>query len=143
VADFSLSGLLRLRRRQEDQAAGALLRARSRASELAAQRTGVRDAMLTETGEIGSIEALHAIAAARASTSSMLADLRTLELDQDAEVQRARAAHEKARADRKAIEKLEARHAAAEAADALRAEQAVLDDLAGRARGGRTGTEER
>jgi len=134
MADFSLAGLLRLRRRQEDQAAGALLRARSRASELAAQRTGVRDAMLGQDEEIGSVEALHAIAAARASTSSMLADLRTLEADQHAAVERARAAHEKARADRKAIEKLEARHAVAEAAAAVRADQAVLDDLGGRSR---------
>ncbi|WP_210507498.1 flagellar FliJ family protein [Naasia sp. SYSU D00057] len=140
MAEFSLAGLLRLRRRQEDQAAGALLRARSRASELAAQRTGVREAMLGQDEEVGSIEALHAIAAARASTSSMLADLRTLQVDQDAEVERARAAHEKARAARKAIEKLESRHASAEAAAELRAEQAVLDDLAGRVR---TGKEER
>ena len=51
MADFSLAGLLRLRRRQEDQAAGTLLRARSRASELAARRTGVRDAMLEQSEE--------------------------------------------------------------------------------------------
>src|SRR5215218_4823463 len=142
MADFSLAGLLGLRRRQEDQAAGALLRARSRASELAAQRTGVRDAMLGQTEEIGSIEALHAIAAARASTSSMLADLRTLEIGQDAEVERARVAHQQARAARTAIEKLETRHTEAEAAAALRAEQAVLDDLAGRARPPRGGKDE-
>jgi flagellar FliJ protein len=134
VADFSLAGLLRLRRRQEDQAAGTLLRARSRASELAAQRTGVRDAMIQQPEEAGSIESLHAIAAARASTSSMLADLLTLQHDQDADVERARAAHDQARAARLALEKLETRHAAEQAAAELRAEQAVLDELAGRPR---------
>src|SRR5215218_3154731 len=143
MADFSLAGLLGLRRRQEDQAAGALLRARSRASELAAQRTGVRDAMLGQIEEVGSIEAMHAIAAARASTSSMLADLRTLEIDQDAEVERARAAHEQARAARTAIEKLETRHAEAERTAELRTEQAVLDDLAGRAHTARARKDDR
>ncbi|WP_210479808.1 flagellar FliJ family protein [Naasia sp. SYSU D00948] len=132
MADFSLAGLLRLRRRQEDQAAGALLRARSRASELAAQRTGVREAMLEHPEEAGSIEALHAIAAARASTSSMLADLRSLQVEHEAEVDRAAAAHEKARAARIALEKLETRHAEAQIAAELRGEQAVLDELAGR-----------
>lgn len=132
MADFSLAGLLRLRRRQEDQAAGTLLRARSRASELAAQRTGVRDAMLEQPEDVGSIEALSAIAAARASTSSMLADLRGLQVEQDAEVERARAAHDKARAARIALEKLEIRHAEEQAAAELRAEQTVLDELAGR-----------
>ncbi len=132
MPDFSLSGLLRLRRRQEDQAAGHLLRARSRASELAAQRTGVRDAMLEQPDEAGSIETLHAIAAARASSSSMLADLQTLQLEQDAEVELARAAHEKARAARMALEKLEKRYAEEQASADLRAEQAVLDELAGR-----------
>jgi flagellar protein FliJ len=46
--DFSLAGLLRLRRLQEDESAGRLLRARSRASELAAQRTHVRDSLLDD-----------------------------------------------------------------------------------------------
>ena len=135
MADFSLTGLLRLRRRQEDQAAGNLLRARSRASELAAQRTHVRDSMLDQGDEVASIEALHAVSAARASTSSMLADLRTLELQQHEEVERARAAHARARADRMAIEKLETRHDAEQAAERLRTEQAELDEIAGRTPG--------
>lgn len=132
MAEFSLSGLLRLRRRQENDAAGSLLRARSRASELAAQRTGVRDALLDQSDEPTSIESVHAISAARASTSSMLADLHGLEREQSAEVDRAAAEHAAARARRIALEKLEERHAAAQAAEALRAEQLVLDELAGR-----------
>lgn len=132
MADFTLAGLLRLRRRQEDQAAGNLLRARSRASELAAQRTHVRESMLDSGDEVASVEAMHAVSAARASTSSMLADLRTLELQQEEEVERARAAHATARADRKAIEKLGTRHDAEQVAERLRLEQAALDEIAGR-----------
>lgn len=132
VADFSLGGLLRLRRRQEDQAAGHLLRARSRASELAAQRTHVRESLLEQDGEVQSVETMHAISAARASTSSMLADLRGLAVEQDGEVERARSAHAKARADRMAIEKLEARHDAEQEATRLRQEQAALDEIGGR-----------
>jgi flagellar export protein FliJ len=132
--DFSLAGLLRLRRLREDEAAGNLLRARSRASELAAQRSHVRDALLPE--EATSVESVHAISAARASTSSMLADLRNLELEQAAEVERARVAHAAARQDTLALEKLEKRHAEAAAAAELHAEQAALDEVAGRARPG-------
>ncbi|MCU1570971.1 MAG: hypothetical protein JWR33_1712 [Naasia sp.] len=134
MAEFNLAGLLRLRRRQENEAAGGLLRARSRASELAAQRTGVRDALLDQTDAPASIESVHAISAARASTSSMLADLHSLEREQGAEVDRAATSHAAARARRIALEKLEERHAAARATEVLRAEQLVLDELAGRPR---------
>lgn len=134
MAEFSLAALLRLRRRQENDAAGSLLRARSRASELAAQRTGVREAMLEQTDQPTSIESVHAISAARASTASMLADLRGMEQEQSAEVERAAAEHAEARARRIALEKLEERQAQAAAAEALRAEQLVLDELAGRQR---------
>lgn len=130
--DFSLAGLLRLRRLQEDESAGRLLRARSRASELAAQRTHVRDSLADD--EAVSVESMHAISAARASTSSMLADLKNLELEQSAEVDRAAVEHEAARAQTLALEKLEERHAAEQAAEELRAEQTVLDELAGRSR---------
>lgn len=133
--DFSLAGLLRLRRLREDEAAGQLLRARSRASELAAQRTHVRDALLPD--EATSVESIHAISAARASTSSMLADLRNLEVEQAAEVERARVAHATARQATLALEKLEERHSEAAAAAELHAEQAALDELAGRTRAGR------
>ncbi|WP_286278495.1 flagellar FliJ family protein [Naasia aerilata] len=138
--DFSLAGLLRLRRLQEDESAGRLLRARSRASELAAQRTHVRDSLVDD--EAVSVESMHAISAARASTSSMLADLKNLELEQDAEVARAAAEHAAARAQTLALEKLEERHAEEQAAEELRAEQTVLDELAGRASRPRPSIEE-
>jgi flagellar FliJ protein len=130
--DFTLAGLLRLRRLQEDESAGRLVRARSRASELAAQRTHVRDSLVED--EAVSIESLHAISAARASTSSMLADLKNLEVEQSAEVQRAASEHAAARAQTLALEKLEERHAEQQAAEELRAEQTVLDELTGRNR---------
>jgi flagellar FliJ protein len=138
--DFSLAGLLRLRRLQEDESADRLRRARSRASELAAQRSHVRDSLLDD--EAVSIESMHAISAARASTSSMLADLRNLETEQAEEVDRAAAEHAAARAQTLALEKLEERHAEQQAAEELRAEQSALDELAGRSRR-RPGTEER
>ena len=130
MRDFSLSGLLRLRRLQQNAAGGELLRARSRASELAAQRTHVRDAVLGAGNDSDSIATMHAIAAARASTSSMLADLSVLEADASRNVEAAVREHAATRRAVLSLEKLEERHRAEQRTEELRAEQIVLDELA-------------
>jgi flagellar FliJ protein len=130
VRDFSLSGLLRLRRLQQNAAGGELLRARSRASELAAQRTHVRDAVLGAGDDSDSIATMHAIAAARSSTSSMLADLSVLEAEASRTVDAAAREHAATRRAVLSIEKLEERHRIEERIEELRNEQNVLDELA-------------
>lgn len=75
-----------------------------------------------------------AIAAARASTSTMLAELQALQITQQARVDEAAAAHREARREVKTIEKLEERHIDAERAEALRVDQIAIDELASRMR---------
>lgn len=134
MRDFSLSGLLRLRRLQQDQAGANVLRARSRASELAAQRTHVREAMLGRDNDAADISTMHAIAAARASTSSMLADLAALEIAAQGAVDEATREHALARRAVLSIEKLETKHIDAARSEELRAEQNTLDELSMRPR---------
>ncbi|MFW8745180.1 hypothetical protein [Mesorhizobium japonicum] len=64
----------------------------------------------------------------------MLADLAQLERMQAEEVARLEEAHHAARRAARGIEKLETRHGLAVQAEELRAEQRVLDELAGRTR---------
>ena len=129
MREFSLAGLLRLRKLQQDAAGGSLLRARSRASELAAQRTHVRDAMLGAGQDSDSISTMHAIAAARASTSSMLTDLSVLESEAQHGVDAALREHAIARRAVLSVEKLEARHREQARLEELRDEQKTLDEL--------------
>lgn len=134
MAVFSLAGLLRLRRLREDQAAAEVGRARSRASEIAAQRHQLIDNLSDHGHEARDVRGIAAISAARASTSTMLADLEALHVAQADVVAEAEARHRAARRDTLTVEKLEERHDAAARAEELRTEQAALDELAGRAR---------
>jgi len=134
MAVFSLAGLLRLRRLREDQAAAEVGRARSRASELAADRHQLIDSLSDHGHEARDVRGIAAISAARASTSTMLADLEGLRRTQEEIVARAEAEHRAARRATLSVEKLEERHEVEARAEELRTEQALLDEVAGQAR---------
>jgi flagellar FliJ protein len=134
MAGFSLAALLRLKRLQEDQAANEVGHARSRASELAAQRHQLIDRLSDHGHDARDVRGIAAISAARASTSVMLADLEALRITLERSVEAAEAAHQAARRDTRMLEKLEERAVAADRVEALRLEQLALDELAARAR---------
>ncbi|WAP51668.1 flagellar FliJ family protein [Arthrobacter sp. ATA002] len=130
---FPLAGLLRLRRLQEEAAAGKLAAANARVRETSAEHAGVYQALTESPLAATDSATLHAVSAARASSRAMLADLAALGSRHAAEAAAAQAAFSAARAESVGLEKLEARHAGVVAAEDLRAEQTVLDELAGTA----------
>jgi flagellar protein FliJ len=134
VAAFGLAGLLRIRRLKEERAAYEMVRARSRASELASERHQLLEQLDDHAHEARDVRGIHALAAARASTSGMLADLEALSLTQRRLVADAEEAHREARKDVRAVEKLEEKFDEAEHEEELRREQTILDELASRAR---------
>lgn len=127
---FPLAGLLRLRHLQQDSAAGDLAAAHVLAQENDTRRMRARVALGGTPSAATSTEALHAMAAARASTRSMLADLDALGQDHRATVADAQSTFDAARAESRGLEKLEDRHAASVTAEGLHAEQTVLDEIA-------------
>jgi flagellar protein FliJ len=130
---FPLAGLLRLRKLEEDQSASTLSRARVQAAEQSHRSRSARAAFADSDSGATSPAMLAAIAASRASAVTMFAELTELERQHDMEVELARVAHERAHARALGLEKLEERHDEAVAAEELRAEQIVLDELAARA----------
>lgn len=130
---FSLAGLLRLRHLQQDEAAGQLASANARLDSTSVQRNRARAALGATRTEATSTESLYAMAAGRASMRSMLADLDSMIYQQQDEANQADDAFKLVRAKAIALEKLEAKHVEAVAVEELRAEQAVLDELAGTA----------
>lgn len=131
---FPLTGLLRLRRLQEDQAAGRLAAAHNTAAAHTARQRQARMDLDGTSSEVTDSSALLAVAAARASARSMLAGLETLSAGHRAAVDLARDEFAKAKLETAGLEKLEDRHAEAAAAEELQAEQLVLDELASAAR---------
>lgn len=130
---FPLAGLLRLRQLQQDRAAGELAAANAREQETRQARAEAYDALEHSNSQAMDAVTMNAIAAARASSRSMLADLNALGTRRTAEVEAARAEFSAARARSVGLEKLEGKYAAAEAAEDLRTEQTILDELAGSA----------
>ena len=144
TGSFPLAGLLRLRKLQEDQAAAALSAARGRADDVRRRGRRLRDGLSPSTGlpstglrtssasadTAGSVEHIVAIAAARASTSSMLSELEALGRSTADEEARTLADHQESRRRALTLEKLEGAHLAAEAVERGRQEQKVLDELA-------------
>lgn len=126
---FSLAGLLRVRRIQEDQAQGVLAERNAKLRESDA----VRDRALRHLSGFGepgmSLETLRAVAAARAAGAGLLGELQTRRTGLELGVTEARAAHREARVRTRGIERLEAAHAARTHAEDLRAEQLRLDEL--------------
>lgn len=127
---FPLAGLLGLRRLEENQAATALSAANHRTGVLEARR----GAALRELNGSPSLPAdsatLRLAAYARASSRSMLSDLAALSALAEADTVQAREDFQTARARTIGLEKLEEKHAAAAAAEDLRTEQVVLDEIA-------------
>lgn len=126
--NFPLAGLLRLRELQESRAAGELAAANR---ELRGGRDAMRNARESGSGEQFPVDgaSLLAVAAARASTSSMLVELaaRVDTLSENAST--AGREHQRARSEVKALEKLADQHATALRLEDLGREQALLDDL--------------
>ena len=128
---FSLAGLLRLRRTEQDIAGAELARANARIRDNATTERRARRALAEYGDTATSTETLRAIAAARQASATMLAELQTV-LDDDL------AAHERARADYltarmrfTGLEKTERRHREAAIAEELKHEQQALDELTG------------
>lgn len=134
MAAFGLAALLRIRRLKEERAAYEMVRSRSRASELAQERHQLIDQLGDHAHEAKDVRGIHALSAARASTSTMLADLEALSIIQQRLVDEAAEQHQAARKDVRTIEKLEERFDEETRETELRAEQTVLDELAARTR---------
>jgi flagellar FliJ protein len=129
---FRLAGLLRLRQIQQDQAASDLAAARRRANESAARERRAQASLSGIATDVGDSTVLYAIAAARASSRSMLAELQEIERADREKADDANAAFTNARARSVGLEKLERRHIEGVDTADLRAEQAVLDEIATR-----------
>lgn len=127
---FSLAGLLRLRQLQQDQAATGLARARSRSSSVRARETAARRELSATDDPISSSASLRAVAAARSSSHSMLADLQNLARLAETDEAAAREEFIAARTRSVGLEKLQARHNAEVNTEDLRAEQSALDEIA-------------
>lgn len=127
---FPLAGLLRLRHLEEDQAASHLAAANSRLEESSVLRERARTALGGTPAGVVSVESLYAVAAARASTRGMLADLDALGRRHESAQAEAQTHFDAARAQSLRMEKLARRHQASVAADELREEQIVIDEIA-------------
>ena len=129
---FRLAGLKRLRLLQEEATRAELARARATESQRRRSEQHVRAVLGDSAVDATSAEAVQSIAAARASSSSMLTELDALlARDLDA-VEAAAAEHAAAHARTVQLDKLQERHEAHERAASLRAEQLELDEHAAR-----------
>ncbi len=127
---FPLAGLLRLRQLREDEAAGSLAAANERLRASRTRAGGVTEALDgTDISPAGSAS-LYAVAAARSSARSMLADLNALEAQLQHQQDAAQDQYRAARAATVGLEKLEERHRDTQATALIGAEQRVLDELA-------------
>lgn len=131
---FSLAGLLRLRRIEQDQAAGTLSTANARSQAIHARKSAARMELQESPTDVSSVKALHMASIARASSRSMLADLIALEAIQEAETTAAQEAFTAARTRTAGLEKLEIKHNAGVAAADMLAEQNALDEISAGAR---------
>ncbi|ROQ37346.1 flagellar export protein FliJ [Frondihabitans sp. PhB188] len=130
---FSLAGLLRVRHAQQQKALAELSQANHRIRDVAERRARAERTLEDAAGRnaiITDAATLTAVAAARASTRGMIA-----ELDAVADAHRVAAAEAQvefnaARARSVALEKLEERHLLAEREKDLRDEQLALDEIA-------------
>lgn len=135
---FRLDGLLRVRRVQEERTASVLASRTAKLRDSEALRARAQRE-LSAYGEPGTqLETLRAIAAARASSEAMLAELLAASTLLQAEVDEAKLTHDEARRRVRTLERMEAAHVEAELETELRVEQNRLDEIANgrRARGG-------
>lgn len=127
---FPLAGLLRLRQIEKEHAASDLAAANAFRRAAADRQARAIAALHAVPAEATDASTLLALAAARASGRSMLADLTVLAAQADAEAERAREAFTEAKKQAVGLEKLEARHRAQVVATELGAEQAAIDEHA-------------
>jgi len=133
-AQFSLAGLLRLRKLEEDQRAAELNSARDRESIGLARSRRVRRDLAEGAHEDPTAHAsLASIAATRASSATMLEELAEIDRANAAEGEAAAAAHSDAHRKTLGLEKLEERFDEKQRVEELRQEQLLLDDLSSRA----------
>ena len=130
---FRLAGLLRLRHAQQDQAAAGLASANDRLRDAADARIAARRTLEDQSTDVQDAATLSAVAAARASTRGMLSELDAVTTARREEAAAAQAAYNAARRAAIGLEKLEEKHDVRARAEDLRAEQIVLDEIAGRA----------
>ncbi len=132
MSTFRLLNLLKLRRLQEDGVRAELARARATATDRRRREQRVRGMLGDSAVDATSAEAVQSIAAARASSSSMLGELETLLAQDELAVADAAAAYAEAKTRTTQLDKLEEQHAVRARRDDLRREQNVLDEHAGR-----------
>lgn len=132
MSTFRLLNLMKLRRMQQDGVRAELARARATEGQRRREEHRVRTVLGDSAVDASSVEAVQSIAAARASSSSMLGELETLLAQDQQAVAAAEAAYAEAKTRTTQLEKLEEQHAARVRRDELRAEQNVLDEHAGR-----------
>jgi len=132
-AQFSLAGLLRLRKLEEDQRAAELNSARDRESVGLARTRRIRRTLAEGHEDPVAHASLASIAATRATSASMLSELGELDRQNAAEVESAASAHADAHRKTLGLEKLEERFEEQQRTEQLRAEQLLLDDLSSRA----------
>jgi flagellar protein FliJ len=127
---FPLAGLLRLRQIEKDHAASDLAAANAFRREAGERQARAMAALHAVPAEATDASTLFALAAARASSRSMLADLAVLGARAEAEAAQAQEAFTDAKKRAVGLEKLEARHRDGVAAGDLHAEQANVDEIA-------------
>ncbi len=134
TTSFSLAGLLRLRRLEEDQAGAVFGAATARHAALVARTDrAIADADAMRA-EVDTLYELQAIAAGRASATARLAELRALTSAAEDERHWAEKGFGAARGKTLGLEKLETKHDDAMRTADLAAEQVVLDELGSTAR---------
>lgn len=133
MAKFSLAGLLRLRKLEEDQRAAELNSARDRESVGLARSRRIRNTLAAGHEDPTAHASLASIAATRATSATMLSELSEIDRQNAAEVAAAVSEHADAHRKTLGLEKLEARFEEKKLADELRDEQLLLDDLSSRA----------
>jgi len=127
---FSLAGLLRVRSIQERAAARELSRAVIEANQTRTRERHLRAALAATEADAVDVRSLAAMAAARVAGRSMLADLESLAQLQQQAVEQAQSTHSDKRREVRGLDRLEAAHSARQQAEALRAEQHDLDEIA-------------
>lgn len=141
---FRLAGLLRLRTLAQDEAAAELARRTRVRNEAERVRRGTQDALAGASVPDGADAlGLQAVIASRMALSGLLAQRQEVVVQADAEVLEADQQWAQARQATRTLEKLEERHTEAERTAEQKAEQAVLDEIAGQRRAAQVEEEEK
>ncbi|WP_263120109.1 flagellar export protein FliJ [Cellulomonas sp. RIT-PI-Y] len=138
MSAFRLAGLLRLRALAEEQAAVELAGATRARDAAVARRVATEEAIGAAAFPVGTnATALRAVIASRLALSGLLVEQRALTVAAQTVVDDKDAEWSAARTRTRTLEKLEERHVTTERDADQRAEQLVLDEIAGRRGGSR------